>query len=147
MNRQELLQTNGYWVAKIQIELYNQLSDYMKKHHLNRSQLAAKLGVTKGYVSQILNGDFNHRLSTLVELSLAMGKAPVIQFSDLDKIDENLSQELFYSHEHEPIHVHCKYQGKESKAELIFENGKFIEVRISEVPGKEALDNQNLKKV
>ncbi|MFW5658311.1 MAG: DUF4160 domain-containing protein [Bacteroidota bacterium] len=24
---------------------------------------------------------------------------------------------LFYSHEHEPIHVHCKFQGKESKAE------------------------------
>ncbi len=22
---------------------------------------------------------------------------------------------LFYSHEHEPIHVHCKFQGKESK--------------------------------
>ncbi len=26
---------------------------------------------------------------------------------------------LFYSNEHEPIHVHCKYQGKESKAEII----------------------------
>ncbi len=89
MDRKELLHTNGYWVAQIQIELYNQLSDYMKKHHLNRSQLAEKLGVTKGYVSQILNGDFNHRLSTLVDLSLAMGKAPIIQFSDLDKIIEN----------------------------------------------------------
>ncbi len=51
--------------------------------------LRKKLGVTKGYVSQILNGDFNHRLSTLVDLSLAMGKAPIIQFSDLDKIIEN----------------------------------------------------------
>jgi len=40
---------------------------------------------------------------------------------------------LFYSHEHEPIHVHCKFQGKESKAELIFENGKFVEVRITDV--------------
>lgn len=53
---------------------------------------------------------------------------------------------LFYSHEHEPIHVHCKYQGKESKAEIIFENGKFVEVRISDVMGKEPLDNQNVKK-
>jgi hypothetical protein len=53
---------------------------------------------------------------------------------------------LFYSHEHEPIHVHCKFQGKESKAELIFENGKFVEVRITEVAGKEPLDSQNLKK-
>jgi len=53
---------------------------------------------------------------------------------------------LFYSNEHEPIHVHCKFQGMESKAELIFENGKFKEVRISDVAGKEPLDSQNLKK-
>ncbi|HRX12665.1 MAG TPA: DUF4160 domain-containing protein [Draconibacterium sp.] len=53
---------------------------------------------------------------------------------------------LFYSNEHEPIHVHCKYQDKESKAEIIFENGKFVEVRISEVKGKEPLDINNRKK-
>ena len=53
---------------------------------------------------------------------------------------------LFYSNEHEPIHVHCKFQGKESKAELIYENGKFLEVKISDVSGKKPLDSQNLKK-
>jgi hypothetical protein len=30
---------------------------------------------------------------------------------------------LFYSNEHEPVHVHGKYQGYESKAEFIIENG------------------------
>ena len=53
---------------------------------------------------------------------------------------------LFYSQEHEPIHVHGKYQGKERKAELIFVNGKFKEIVVKEVPGKEPLDVQNLKK-
>jgi len=53
---------------------------------------------------------------------------------------------LFYSKEHEPIHVHGRYQGKESKAEIIFENGKFKEIIIKEVQGKEPLDAQNLKK-
>lgn len=53
---------------------------------------------------------------------------------------------LFYSQEHEPIHVHCKYQGKESKAEIIFFDGKFVKVRISSVIGKKPLDSQNLKK-
>jgi hypothetical protein len=53
---------------------------------------------------------------------------------------------LFYSQEHEPIHVHGRYQGKESKAEIIFENGKFKEIIIKEVQGKEPLDIQNLKK-
>ncbi|WP_373515032.1 DUF4160 domain-containing protein [Persicitalea sp.] len=54
---------------------------------------------------------------------------------------------LFYSKEHEPIHVHGKYQGKESKAEIIFENGEFVEVRIVDVKGKEPLDAKNLKKL
>jgi hypothetical protein len=53
---------------------------------------------------------------------------------------------LFYSNDHEPIHVHCKYQNTESKAEIIFEDGKFIEVRIVNVKGKKPLDSQNMKK-
>jgi hypothetical protein len=52
---------------------------------------------------------------------------------------------LFYSNEHELIHVHCKYQGKESKADIIFENGKFIEVRISDVKGKDPLETKEMK--
>ncbi len=53
---------------------------------------------------------------------------------------------VFYSSEHEPIHIHGKYQGRESKAEIIFSNGKFVEIRIKDVSGKEPLDTQNLKK-
>ena len=53
---------------------------------------------------------------------------------------------LFYSQEHYPIHVHGKYQDKESKAEIIFENGKFKEIVIKDVQGKMPLDTQNLKK-
>ncbi len=54
---------------------------------------------------------------------------------------------LFYSHEHEPIHVHGRFQGKESKAEIVFLNGKFQEIVISKVTGKEPLDVQNMRKL
>jgi hypothetical protein len=47
---------------------------------------------------------------------------------------------LFYSQEHDPIHINGKYQARESKAEIIFENGKFKEIIIKDVPGKEPLD-------
>jgi len=53
---------------------------------------------------------------------------------------------LFYSNEHEPIHVHGKYQELESKAEIIFEDGKFVEIRIKSVSGKKSLDKTNEKK-
>ena len=53
---------------------------------------------------------------------------------------------LFYSNDHEPSHVHCKFQEKESKAEILFENGNFSKINIKEVQGKEPLDEKNLKK-
>ena len=36
----------------------------------------------------------------------------------------------FYSNEHEPVHVHGKRQGRESKAELVIENGKVTMYRV-----------------
>ncbi len=46
---------------------------------------------------------------------------------------------LFYSNEHEPIHVHGKYQSMESKVEIIIEDGRITGIRISEVKGKKPL--------
>ncbi|MBL0731377.1 MAG: DUF4160 domain-containing protein [Desulfosarcina sp.] len=46
---------------------------------------------------------------------------------------------LFYSNEHEPIHVHGKYQGQESKAEFIIENGVVAEIIIKAVQGRKPL--------
>ena len=43
---------------------------------------------------------------------------------------------LFYSNEHEPVHVHGKYQGMESKAEFIISEGRIIEIRFTSVKGK-----------
>jgi len=37
---------------------------------------------------------------------------------------------LFHSNEHRPIHVHGRYQNRESKAEIIVQNGKVIDIRI-----------------
>lgn len=53
---------------------------------------------------------------------------------------------LFYSSEHEPVHVHGKYQGKESKAEIVFENGEFKEIKIVNVKGKRPLGQKELKR-
>jgi hypothetical protein len=46
---------------------------------------------------------------------------------------------IFYSNEHEPVHVHGKYQGKESKAELIIKEGKVESVIIKSVKGRAPL--------
>lgn len=84
MNKEDLYRNEGYWTSKIQLDLYNQLDEYMRVNNLNRSELAKQLKVTKGYISQVLNGDFNHRISKLVELSLAINKIPYITFIDVN---------------------------------------------------------------
>jgi hypothetical protein len=45
----------------------------------------------------------------------------------------------FYANEHQPVHVHGFYQGRESKAELVIENGVIVGVRILPVAGMESL--------
>jgi hypothetical protein len=52
---------------------------------------------------------------------------------------------LFYSNDHEPIHVHGKYQGAESKAELIIDNGRITEIRYSSVKGKRPLNSKQME--
>jgi Domain of unknown function (DUF4160) len=52
---------------------------------------------------------------------------------------------LFYSNEHEPIHVHGQCQGRESKAELIIENGKVVQIIYSAVKGRPPLSKTELK--
>jgi transcriptional regulator with XRE-family HTH domain len=86
MTRNELLSHKEYWLVGIQLDLYAQLEAYMKENGMNRTQLAEKLGVTKGYISQVLNGDFDHKISKLVELSLAIGLVPTISYKTLNDV-------------------------------------------------------------
>lgn len=51
---------------------------------------------------------------------------------------------LFYSNEHQPIHVHGKYQRKESRAELVIRDGRVVEVIYSAVRGRRPLDGAQL---
>jgi hypothetical protein len=52
---------------------------------------------------------------------------------------------MFYSNEHEPVHVHGKCQGREGRAELIVLNGKVIEIRYSNVAGRQPLESSEHK--
>jgi hypothetical protein len=53
---------------------------------------------------------------------------------------------LFYSNDHHPIHVHGKYQGKESKAELVIIDGVVTGIEILPVKGKAPLEGKELKR-
>lgn len=106
MTREELLRSNEWWLAEIQNDLYKVIYDHMNKHHLKKKDIAEKLNVSKGYISQVLNGHFDHKISKLIDLAMAFGKVPQISYIDLDEyIREHDKGEVKAVNKHgKPIH-------------------------------------------
>ena len=52
---------------------------------------------------------------------------------------------FFYSNEHEPVHVHGRYQRLESRATIIIVEGRIVRVEIGDVGGKRPLEGEKLK--
>lgn len=52
---------------------------------------------------------------------------------------------MFYSNEHEPVHVHGKFQGRESRAEIILINGVVSEIRFGNVAGRAPLEANEMQ--
>ena len=92
MDRKELLKSPEYWTASIQMELYRQIEAFMKEKNFNKTQLAEYLGCSKGYITQLLSGDFDHKLSKFIQLSLSIGKIPEFCFTDIDEYIQNETQ-------------------------------------------------------
>ncbi|MVN22697.1 helix-turn-helix domain-containing protein [Mucilaginibacter arboris] len=86
ITREEILASPEYWFESLQNELYRQLVAYLEKEGINQTELAARLNVSKGYITQILSGNFNHTLKKLIELSLSVGLVPQITYTPIDEV-------------------------------------------------------------
>jgi transcriptional regulator with XRE-family HTH domain len=96
MKREKLLRSKEYIVSQLQLGLLNLIGEFKRKKNLKDYELAKELGVSKGYVSQLLNVTFDHKISKVVELALACNSMPLLYFVDLDKYIEDDSRELAY---------------------------------------------------
>jgi len=52
---------------------------------------------------------------------------------------------MFYSNEHEPVHVHGKFQGRESLAEIILVDGAVEEINYTSAAGRAPLDANEMR--
>jgi plasmid maintenance system antidote protein VapI len=84
--REELLKSPEYWFEGEQNEFFRQVSDYMSNENINKTELANRLKVSKGRISQILDGEFNFTLKTLIELSLKIGIIPKIEYAPIEEV-------------------------------------------------------------
>lgn len=86
MTRQELLSSSGYWEEKIQMDLCSEIQKYIDAEGITRAQLAERIGVTKSYISQVMSGNTDHRISKLVDLALSIGMVPLIHYKSLNSV-------------------------------------------------------------
>ena len=82
-SRESLLRKPIYWFDHEQNEIFRQVTYYMEREGINKTELAKRLNVSKGYISQILNGDFNYTLRKLIDLSMAIGLVPEIKYTPI----------------------------------------------------------------
>ena len=86
MERKDVLQEPAYWITQIQIALYDCATKFMHETGKNKTELSQHLGVSKGYVSQLLSGDYNFSITKLVETAMLMGYVPQMTFKSLEEI-------------------------------------------------------------
>jgi len=60
-------------VYQLPLEVNSAITWYMKQHNITRADLAKRLGVTPGRVSQVLSGDENLTLRTIGTVAQALG--------------------------------------------------------------------------
>lgn len=78
-------------------QLTNEINWYMRERGLTRADLAARMGVSPGRVSQILGGGENLTLRTLAALSTALDARFDIELSTLKADDTYTSSDTAYA--------------------------------------------------
>lgn len=86
------------FLSRITFDFITQLDKRMDAIPLKQSELAKKLGVTEGSVSQILNNPSNLSLKTIVKYARALGvKVALVAYDDNDPENANglINSEIF----------------------------------------------------
>lgn len=134
---EELIKTPEYWTDVIQNELYRQVRAYMLSEGLNQSQLAKKLGVTRAYVSQILNGESNFTIKKLSELLVKINRVPDIKFRTAEEyIKKHNENKVIVMDNTETINIKASNRISANKSSLLtlsLDNNKSAHSVIGEV--------------
>ena len=106
ITREHLLRNERFWTETIQNKIYNDLASYIKTEKISQKEIAKRLGVSKGRISQILNGaNLNFRIDTLVKICLAINKVPNFKFEDIKFFIESDTKSNYISCVYNQEHI------------------------------------------
>jgi transcriptional regulator with XRE-family HTH domain len=70
------------------LEVTELICELMEKKRVSRSELARRLGKTKGYVTQLLDGETNMTLRTIADVFTALGTELHVSTKPLDYVED-----------------------------------------------------------
>jgi hypothetical protein len=82
MTRKELVLCREYVLAEMQVKLHNLFEGYLDGIGLKRRDLAGNLNITDRQVNEIMDLDYDQKMSKMIELALSIKKVPIVFFVD-----------------------------------------------------------------
>lgn len=89
MTREELLQSNEYWITQIQMDIAAILNKYMVANDISVNKLSHLSGYKKGFIKRTIQGDFDGDIESLVALAIIAGYVPIVKFEKITDVIEN----------------------------------------------------------
>lgn len=86
MTREELLRSPEYWIAGLQLDLFNEIQRYMIRNNKTQDDLSSDLNIPKYVVNQLMAADYNQKFEKFIQLCLSIGKVPVLMFKDIEVV-------------------------------------------------------------
>lgn len=81
MTRDELIKNPSYIIQNVQLSIYTMVDREMSLRNMNRKKMSAFLNISKRQLNKILDGEFDGKLSQLIEIALKLGYTPKIKFN------------------------------------------------------------------
>ncbi len=118
ITREELLKNPDYWFEAAQNDLFAKVKQYLDEEKITQTELAKRLNVSKGYISQIMNGNANFTLKKLVDFFISIGKVPQVKYYDFKEVLEkdNTKQESLKSKLVDGIVISNRFKNYSSNA-------------------------------
>ena len=95
MTKSEIEKIVTDYTNEIHNQLLEQITDFLESKKISQAEYARILGCSRAYISQLYNQEWDHKLSKLILLSIAIGKLPVITFKDIPSYYLNLPASQF----------------------------------------------------
>ncbi len=67
---------------RLNAAISDEVRAYLQREKITQTELARRLGISKGYASKLLNSPSDTKLSTIASLAAAIGKEPMLVFTD-----------------------------------------------------------------